>query len=53
MRVWQKFPASDGNGISDQQTMFDGRGIVLTDENGRYVTPDAVVEEAFVRCRRS
>ena len=49
VRVWQKLPAPNGIGFSDQQTTFDGRDVVLTDENGRYATPDGVAEEAFAR----
>ncbi|HEX7446787.1 MAG TPA: carboxypeptidase regulatory-like domain-containing protein [Pirellulales bacterium] len=49
VRMWQKLPAREGQGISNQQTMFDGRDILVTDDEGRFATPDVLVEEAFAR----
>src|SRR5215469_8779703 len=49
VRIWQKLPAPDRQGISDQQTKFDGRDLLVTDDEGRFATPDVLVEEAFAR----
>lgn len=49
VRVWQKLPAREGQGNSDQQTMFEGRDVLVTDDDGQYFTPDVLVEEAFAR----
>lgn len=49
VRVWQKLPARDGQRISDQQAGFDGRDVMVTDDDGRFATPDVLVEEAFAR----
>lgn len=49
VRVWQKLPARDGQRISDQQTTFDGRDVMVTDDDGRFATPNVLVGEAFAR----
>jgi hypothetical protein len=49
VRLWQKLPQPDGQGISNQPVKFDDGDVLLTDADGRFATPDVLVDEAFAR----
>lgn len=52
VRVWQKLPNPEGQGVSDQPVRFaadEGGNVLRTDAEGRFQTPDVVVPDAFAR----
>lgn len=48
VRIWQKLLSPQAI-ATDQQMMFDGRDVLLTDAQGRFITPDALAGDAFAR----
>ena len=49
VRIWQKLPAPGGRGTIDQPIDFDGGDVLQADAEGRFVSPDALVGEAYAR----
>jgi hypothetical protein len=49
VRIWQKLPAPGGRGAIDQPVDFDGGDVLQADAEGRFVSPDALVGEAYAR----
>ncbi|HEV3341656.1 MAG TPA: carboxypeptidase-like regulatory domain-containing protein [Pirellulales bacterium] len=47
--LWQKLPQADGQGVSTQPVKFADGDALVTDAEGRFVTPDVLVGEAFAR----
>ncbi|HVA46875.1 MAG TPA: carboxypeptidase-like regulatory domain-containing protein [Pirellulales bacterium] len=48
VRIWQKLRAPDGR-FADRPVEFDGGDVLLTDADGRFVSPDVLAGEAFAR----
>lgn len=48
VRIWQKLAGPDGR-LIDRPVDFDGRDVLRTDAEGRFVSPDVLVGEAFAR----
>lgn len=49
VRIWQKLPAVDGRGVSDQPVEFDGVDTLITDAEGKFTSPDVLMGEAMAR----
>lgn len=52
VRIWQRLPARDGPGVSDQLVRFDDGDALVTDGEGRFTSPDVLVGEAMAPFRR-
>lgn len=49
VRIWQKVPKAAGPGTVDQPVKFDTGEVLLTDAEGTFTSPDALLGEAFAR----
>ena len=49
VRIWQKLLGGPNGGSIDRPTDFDGGDVLHTDAEGRFVSPDVLVGEAFAR----
>lgn len=47
VRVWQRLAAPNRRGYVDQGVLFDGFDTLRTDDEGRFVSSDALVDGAF------
>jgi hypothetical protein len=48
VRIWQKLRGPDGRS-ADRSVEFDGSDVLATDADGRFVSPDVLVGEAFAQ----
>lgn len=48
VRIWQKLPGGDGR-AENRAVIFDGDDVLVTDDEGRFTSPEVLVEEAFTR----
>lgn len=49
VRIWQKLLGGPNGGSADRPADFDGDDVLHTEVEGRFVSPDVLVGEAFAR----